>query len=295
MWKRKNVVFALIIILVMTAGACLFLFHGAESDGVDGSDTKYLEFMKSSHITDTTESHLRNMSENVQVTPGGEYVKKDSVLYEIVDGRRLKIMEEVYQFVVLDSVIYFTKTGTKGLYTYNKMDKTTRTILSEKVDVLWFTVYHGKFLCLTQNKLRLFSENGEDEKVLLEYDEPVPDHIVMLGGYLLFCTDADVEIIDLERQQKRVISSDNGLAYSYVYAGEESVYFSFQSYFIKGNKSDEKVDSKWNGLWKIDLSDIASGKYSLVQISDVFYERFYCVNEKLYDAEFSVIEEAAAD
>lgn len=285
--RRISIICTIVLITVLSFIAYLLYFN---CDVWDESDIKYLDFMESLNINDSTDSHLRNMFENVQITSGRKFIKKDSVLYELVDGKHSRVLEKVYCFVVLDSVIYYTKTNTKGLYCYNMTDKTTCRILSKSIDILWFTIYKGDFLCLTQNKLMLFSRNNEGEKVLLEYDEPLPDHIVMLGEYLVFCTDIDVQIIDLERRQKRIMSSYNGLAWSDVKAGEESIYFSFQSFFVLGNYNEEKVSSKWNGLWKISLSDIELGKYSLIKISDVFYEKFYCINEKLYDMQFNVIE-----
>lgn len=74
------------------------------------------------------------------------------------------------------------------------------------------------------------------------------------------------------------------------YYDEENLYISAGRYVIEGDYSTSRRDSKWNGTWKIRLSDMEKDKWDLEKISDQSYSKFYCIKNQLFDEKFELIE-----
>ena len=255
-------------------------------------ETDYLNFLVEAGVSDTTEGHLQNMSETVQIAEGTQFIKGGNNLYRITDGKRKKVIGDVGDFVVLGSEIFYDNTKMGGLCKYNMLDETNKTILPESSGIFWFTVYNDEFLCLTyEDKAVLYNKKGELQSVISEDVGLLPEEIVLLGDYLFMFSNGEVKMVDLIRRKTEKIRANEGLAYNFAYAGKENIYYSSQAYGIRGDYSEEKVKSKWNGLWKISLADIENEHYRSIRVSDTFYEKFYCIEDELYDVDFNRIAE----
>ena len=289
--KNRKKAFLLFIFCIFTL--CMAGCNKSESEG-------YLQLLQEQGITNNSQNHWQNsMSESVQISPKGIFVSEvedeyDKALYHIENWKYKKIAEQAYGFFEYVGRVYYFN-GENKLYCYDVETENTTVLFSVLTDITWISLYNKNILCARESGtfnevFELYSLDGKRIKTCFEKKGGF-GRIVLLGRFVVFLKDIEAEVYDLEtgKRQRHYLIYEDGLSDSYMVSDQENLYISVDKYMIKGIGSTSKVDSKWNGLWKISLNDMEKDKWKLTKISDHSYSKFYCVENKLYDEKFTSI------
>lgn len=291
MSKRERV-FLLLTVCIFTL--CLSGCDGSESEG-------YLQLLQEQGITDNSQNHWQNSkSECVQISSNGIFMneldgKHDKALYELENGEYKKIAEQAYAFFEFEGKVYYYD-GKNNIYCYDIETQSTAMFLSVSMSISWFGLYDNNILCAgisgTLDKvLKLYTLDGECIKTYFTERKRRGSfgQVVRIGRFVVFLENLEAEVYDLENDKSHYLIWEDGLSNSYMVSDQENLYMSAGRYVIEGDYSISEVDSKWNGLWKISLQDMQKNKWDLTKISDQSYSKFYCVENKLFDEDFTSI------
>lgn len=285
---RKEYIF---LFLVCVFALCLF--------GCSKSESKsYLELLQEQGITDNSQHHWQNGgSESVQISPNGILIsevedKYDKTLYQIENGKYKKIAGQAYDFFEFEGRVYYYNDENK-LYCYNIKTEDTAVVFSSSTDILWIGLYNKNILCARKDGvysevLELYALDGKRIKTYFEKQQNF-GQIVRIDRFVVFLEDLKAQVYDLESGESHDLICEEGLSDSFMVSDQENLYISAGRYVIEGDYNTSKVASKWNGLWKISLSDMKMDKWGLTKVSDHSYSKFYCVENKLYDEKFTLL------
>lgn len=291
MKNRKN---ELLLLVVCAVTFCLFGCNKSESES-------YLQLMQEQGITDNSQNHWQNNdSESVQISPNGIFVsgvkdKTDKTLYQIENGTYKKIAEQAYDFFESEGKVYYYNRENK-IYCYHIETENTTMVFSVPTDISWIGLYNKNMLCARRsgiyNKvLELYDLDGKCVKTYFD-ERGRFGQMVRIGRFVVSLENLKAEVYDLENEKSHYLIWEEGLSDSFMVSDQENLYISVGRYTIEGDYSTSKVDSKWNGLWKISLQDLEKDKWELTKISNHSYSKFYCVENKLFDEKFMLIEES---
>lgn len=269
----------------------LFACNKSESES-------YLQLLQEQGITDNSQHHWQNSEvESVQISPNGIFVsevedKYDKTLYQIENGKYKKIAEQAYGFLEFEGRVYYYNSENK-LYCYDIETENTTVIFSVLTDILWISLYDKNILCARRNGiynkvLELYDFDGKRIKTYFEKRGEF-GQMVQIGRFVVFLENLKAEVYDLENRKSHYLICEDGLSDSFMISDQGNLYISVSRYVIDGNYNTSKVDSTWNGLWKISLNDMRMDKWKLTKLSVDSYSKFYCVENKLYDEKFTLI------
>ncbi len=279
--------------MIITCCIVLLFVTGCKSE----SDS-YLQFMQRQGVTDNSQSHWQNSNfESVQISSNVAFVcgvkdEYDKTLYQLKNGSYKKISDEAYDFFEFDGKVYYFNSEYK-VCCYDMGTESTTVIFSAPMGIQWISLYNGKILCARLNEkfnyvLELYDLNGICKKTYFER-KGIITRAAWIGNFVVILEDLTAEVYDLENLKSHYLIKEDGLSDSYMVSDKENLYLSFGRYMIEGNYDTTKSDSQWNGLWKISLSDMEKDEWKMTKISDKSYNKFYCVDGKLYDAKFNLI------
>lgn len=270
---------------------CLFGCNKSESKS-------YLQFLQEQGITDNSQYHWQNCEFNsVQISPNGIIIsevedKYDKTLYQIKNGKYKKIAEQAYDFFEFGGRVYYYNNENR-LYCYNIKTENTTKVFSVSTDISWISLYNENILCARKsgiyNKiLELYSLDGKRIKTYYEKRGEF-GQMVQIGRFVISLENIKAEVFDLENGESHYLIYEDGLSDSFMVSDQENLYISVGRYVIEGDYNTSKVDSKWNGLWKISLNDMEMDKWEMTKVSTHSYSKFYCVENKLFDEKFTLI------
>lgn len=279
---------ALLLLIVSIFTLCLFGCSKRESES-------YLHFLQEQGVTDNSQDQWQDSkSSRVQISPHGIFMSEvknqhDKTLYQLENGEYRKIAEEAYGFFEFGGKVYFYN-GDNNVYCYDIGTEHTTMVFSVSMDISWISLYDNNILCAGRsgifNKvLELYTLDGKWLKTYFDKRGRF-GQIVLIGRFVVFLENLKAEVYDLENEKSRYLIWEDGLSDSFMVSNQNNLYISIGRYTIEGDYNTSEVDSKWNGLWKISLSDMEKGNWELTKISDHSYSKFYCVENKLYDEEF---------
>lgn len=286
-WKK---VLCLFIICIFS----LYLFGCNENES-----KSYLQLLQEQGITDNSQNHWQNgKSECVQISPNGIFMSEvknqhDKALYQLENGEYKKIVEEAYGFFEFEGRVYYYNSE-NNIYCYSiETENTWMLFPVPKDSISWIGLYNNNILCASgifDKVLELYALDGERIKTYFTGRRRGDSgQVVRIGRFVVFLENLEAEVYDLENDKSHYLIWEDGLSDSYMVSDQENLYISVGRYTIEGDYGTSEVDSKWNGLWKISLQDMEKDKWELTKISDQSYSKFYCIENKLFDEEFTLI------
>lgn len=289
MKNRKRVFFLFLVCIFIL---CLVGCNKSES-------VSYLQFLQKQGIRDNSQHHWQNSEiESVQISSHGTFInevkdKYDKTLYQIENGKYKKIAEQAYQFFEFEGRVYYYNNDNK-LYCYDIKTENTTVVFSVTTHILWIGLYNRNILCarksgIFNNAVELYTLNGKKVKTYFSKGGEL-GQTVQIGRFLVFLENLKMEVYDLENEESHYLFHEDGLSDSYMISAQENLYISADRYVIEGDYSTRKADSRWNGLWKISLKDMKMDKWELTKISAHPYSKFYCIENRLFDEKFALIE-----
>lgn len=287
----KNRKKALLLFIICIFTLCLFGCNKSESKS-------YLQLLQEQGITDNSQYHWQNCQfDSVQISPNGIIIsevedKYDKTLYQIENGKYKKIAEQAYDFFEFEGRVYYYNNENR-LYCYNIKTENTTKVFSVSTDISWISLYNENILCARKSGiynriLELYSLDGKRIKAYYEKRGKF-GQMVQIGRFVISLENLKAEVFDLENGKSHYLIYEDGLSDSFMTSDQENLYISVGRYVIEGDYNTSKVDSKWNGLWKISLNDMEMDKWELTKVSTHSYSKFYCVENKLFDEKFTLI------
>lgn len=278
---------------------CMFILC---LSGCNKSESEnYLQLLQEQGITDNSYNHWQNSkSECVQISSSGIFMnevdgKHDKELYQLENGEYKKIAEQAYAFFEFEGKVYYYD-GENNVYCYDIATESTRMFLPVSMKISWFGLYNNKILCagrrgILDMVLELYTLDGECVKTYFTERKRRDSfgQVVRIGRFVVFLEDLEAEVYDLENDKSHYLIWEDGLSDSYMVSDQENLYISVGRYRIEGDYSTSEVYSKWNGLWKISLYDMEKDNWELTKISDQSYSKFYCVENKLFNENYTLI------
>lgn len=298
--KRKYIWFIVVLCVVVLSVVFIIgknIFVSKEAVKTKKTLTE-LEWLLEGEYGDTTKQHMRNLSENYQVLEDyilyleeNKYLE-GNILYKVdkKERKKTKLFENVGCFLEQNYELYYSsfKDSYTELSVYNMLTKETKIVLGKKArmeQILFIDNQHIFYLNYDERIMEC-KLDGTEKKEYMKYSTTAQPFAVVKGEDTLFFNESGTGILVSlkDKTVNKYITVDNYSDNVMVCSGDK-VYIAIEAYKMKGYSEKVSVKSKWNGLWKIDMTK----PYNKQKISDKLPKKLYWRDGMLYDENFDKI------
>lgn len=190
-------------------------------------------------------------------------LEEGGTLYQIERNgkQQIQLLDDVCQFVEIGNKIFYTKPERaddleliKELCVYDRSTKKSEKLLGLKDDLRsLISVKNNIVYYKTYDKVVAYDVDKQTKE---EMDYMITSAVVvtcMVNGKIVIVGDGCVDMIDFDKKKVKKIVSQTECANDAVACTKDAVYYGVDSYNMNDILQKEKIHSKNNGLWKLDL------------------------------------------
>lgn len=230
---------------------------------------------------------IKGVTAPFQLIDNSVAYKQNSTLYFKEENTNNLISKNVHHFLAYQDKVIYTKhislDDGENLYVYNTKTKKSE-LLFKKAGIF----------CIEEDTLYLFKVDDDKNSLykinLKDYNTTKVDGVVLWGSigkimvsnnHLIYLNDSNkIEIINLKSKKSKAVSLTTQNTYhdNISFVGDNNkIFCSIQAIYLDG-PSSKKVDSQYNGTYKIDLKTYEKQKIT----DEVFDELYLFENNQLF-------------